>query len=466
MMDSLTIGRVAAVHGFRIKVELDSGSKSPSRAGLSGVQTAIAINSYVSFDMGAGECALGIITDLEAMETLDPYDREMTLELVKPRRVASVQLLGTIKATGSKELQFDPGITVLPTLDTLAQVASAELLDIVFKDAPKRNPPEEFDTKKNFDYALELGTPVASRENRLYASYNDLFSRPLAVVGNTGSGKSYTVACLLERAMRVVGETSHPRFFVLDINGEYGRCFDTGIEGQKQPDMLYLNGKPFSVPIWLMNAREVCLWLGAAEQTQEPVLKDFWSLAKGGGTAQGGGELGYLSEALIRLEGIIDALRPSRRPVNQVIQETWGQIKSLIGDFSADSIEEFQAEADRLPDPEENAYATFADHRKVLDIIRRMKTDLSEEAAEVEAGTQKSADKPVHFPIRFLRSPKALIDAVRAHEDDGRLRQWISTSPASPQQPHGGQAMAEFLSIRRSWIGQFRNMARQLRDWF
>jgi hypothetical protein len=63
MMDSLTIGRVTAVHGFRIKVELDPGSKSPSRAGLSGVQTAVAINSYVSFEIGAGDPPPGRAAD-------------------------------------------------------------------------------------------------------------------------------------------------------------------------------------------------------------------------------------------------------------------------------------------------------------------------------------------------------------------------------------------------------------------
>ena len=428
MMDSLTIGRVTGVHGFRIKVELDATSKSPSRAGIAGVQTAVAINSYLSFEIGAGESALGVITDLEAMETLDPYtDEGMTLELVKPRRVASVQLLGTIKTKGASKAQFDPGITVLPTLDTLAQVATAELLDVVFRDAPRRNPPEDVDHGDAYDYALELGAPVASRANRLFASYNDLLSRPLAIVGNTGSGKSYSVASLIQRAIAEVGEVERPRFFILDINGEYGRAFDTSAVGAKAPDTIYLNGVPFSVPVWLMNAREICLWLGAAEQTQEPVLKDFWSLAKGEAEAGQSGP-DYLSEAVFRLNGIEDILRPSPRPMNQIVRQLWGQFRGFVPVDTIDGAEEFQALVDTLPPATgNNIFATFADHRPVVDAIHRMRTSVEALMARTTARAQESADKPIYFPLSTLKNPKGLVEAIRGQDDDGRLRQWIST---------------------------------------
>lgn len=72
MNDALTIGRVIGVHGFRVKVELEPDIKSPSRVGFEGVQTAVAINAYLTFDIGAGELAIGVVTDLEARESFDP----------------------------------------------------------------------------------------------------------------------------------------------------------------------------------------------------------------------------------------------------------------------------------------------------------------------------------------------------------------------------------------------------------
>ena len=116
------VGHIVAVQGFRVKVELLPETRSALRATLDGVQTAIAINAYLAFSLGASKVIIGIITDLEARETFDPTtDGELSLELMKPRRVANVQLLGTIE-TVDGEPSFSPGISVLPTLDTPAEI--------------------------------------------------------------------------------------------------------------------------------------------------------------------------------------------------------------------------------------------------------------------------------------------------------------------------------------------------------
>src|ERR1700692_4967310 len=120
MENPRVIGHIVAVQGFRVKVELLPETHSAMRATLDGVQAAIAINAYLTFSLGAGQTVIGIITDLEARESFDPTSGDdLSLELMKPRRVASVQLLGTIERVDSDSL-FSPGISVLPTLDTPA----------------------------------------------------------------------------------------------------------------------------------------------------------------------------------------------------------------------------------------------------------------------------------------------------------------------------------------------------------
>lgn len=191
------IGHVVSVNGFRLKVELAREAKSSSRATLDGVQRAVAINSFLTFDLGAGAHAIGNLSDLEARESYDPtQDDELSLELTKPRRIASVQLLGTVRQASKGQWIFDTGITVLPTLDTPAEVANPQILACVFGQPPKRNRPQGW-KDGDFDFALELGHQTGDENTRVKASFNDLFSRPLAIVGNTGSRKSYTVASLL-----------------------------------------------------------------------------------------------------------------------------------------------------------------------------------------------------------------------------------------------------------------------------
>ena len=282
-----TVGHVVSVNGFRVKVEILKETRSPSRATLDGVQTAVAINAYLTFSIGAGQTIIGIVTDLDARESYDPSSgEELSLELLKARRVVSVQLLGTAELgekdeKDKKVWKFNPGITILPTLDTPAEVGTPEVMKAMLERPPKRNEPDKPDGE--FDYPLAIGKLTGDKSKDVKASYNDLFSRSLAIVGNTGSGKSYSVASLLQKAMDdeelKVQIKTEPHVFILDINGEYDRAFGIG-EVKKEPNHIYLNGKEFGIPLWFFNAQEICAWLSASEQIQEPILKDWWAVVK------------------------------------------------------------------------------------------------------------------------------------------------------------------------------------------
>lgn len=311
------VGHVASVNGFRVKVELLKEARSPSRATLDGVQTAVAINAYLTFPLGSGLSIIGTITDLEARESYDPESGDdLSLELIKAKRVAIVQLLGTIENNG-KNWSFNPGITILPTLDTPAEIGSPKILEAVFERPPQKNKPDDCATD-DFDFDLVLGCPTGQKDNKVKASYNDLFSRPLAIVGNTGSGKSYSVASLLKKATNELG-ASHanaPHIFILDINGEYARAFlpDEISSRHRQPDHIYLNGEEFGIPLWFFNAQEICAWLSASEQTQEPVLKDWWSIAKNeNSSAATANPSNLLRGALSSIEGMLEALPRMQR---------------------------------------------------------------------------------------------------------------------------------------------------------
>src|SRR5690606_17287670 len=109
MENPRVVGHIVAVQGFRVKVEVLPETRSASRATLDGVHKAIAINAYLTFTIGAGQLVIGIITDLESRESFDPAaGDELTLELLKPRRVAHVQLLGTIEIADGYGI-FSPG---------------------------------------------------------------------------------------------------------------------------------------------------------------------------------------------------------------------------------------------------------------------------------------------------------------------------------------------------------------------
>ena len=107
---------------------------------------------------------------------------------------------------------------------------------------------------------LKLGVFVADRTAEAIASGDKFFQRHAAILGSTGSGKSWAVALILERASKL----KHPNILVFDMHGEYAplanpakggfadrlRIAGPGDLDAPSDDVLYL-------PYWLLNRDEM-----------------------------------------------------------------------------------------------------------------------------------------------------------------------------------------------------------------
>lgn len=423
MENPRVIGHIVAVQGFRVKVEVLPDTKSASRATLDGVHKAIAINAYLTFAIGAGQLVIGIITDLESRESFDPGGGdELTLELMKPRRIAHVQLLGTIEVLEGRGL-FSPGITVLPTLDAPAEIGAPEILKAVFDTPPARNRPDGYNGE-DFDCELRIGCPTGQPNNVVKASYNDLFSRPLAIVGNTGSGKSFSVSSLVQKAMATLGQAGNePHVFILDINGEYGRAFGTE-RLERKPDHIYMNGQEFGIPVWFLNAEEICAWLSAAEQTQEPVLKDWWAIAKTGNPNIAGGGTNLLRHAITKATKILHTLDADRAPYKRTCLRQLKILKDYIGQRTVDGLIDLESKLapysaqynaiERNLDwdsPEDEADIRVATEAVISSLKALIAQDM--DVAQLSATT---ADSPLSVPKKLLIDPTLLDSAIPAEE--------------------------------------------------
>lgn len=423
MENPRVVGHIVAVQGFRVKVELLPETRSALQATLDGVQTAIAINAYLTFSLGASQVVLGIITDLEARETFDTSDGELSLELMKPRRVASVQLLGTIESVDG-EPTFSPGISILPTLDTTAEIGSPKILRAVFERPPRRNQPEGYEGD-DFDCRLEIGHPTGQSGNVVLASYNDLFSRPLAIVGNTGSGKSYSVSSLVQKAMRALGGSpEEPHIFILDINGEYEKAFPSGKSTERMPDRIYLNGEEFGIPLWFLNAEEICAWLSASEQTQEPVLKDWWAIAKGG-NAEEAASMSMLQNAMSSIDQLsTDLSGLKKKSAGSYCDAITGHLKDSGIDTSAfRRLFESHRKADGF---NTELLPNQADIAREADELRaKIRELISKSLGSAEAAV-RTADSPLPISRSALTDPSMINRAV-SKEDTFRIDAHLTT---------------------------------------
>jgi hypothetical protein len=108
--------------------------------------------------------------------------------------------------------------------------------------------------KGDTEQALEIGKYTLDLEATAYLDGDKFFQRHAALLGSTGSGKSCTVATILERATRLPSAN----LIVFDLHGEYRklsyadhlRIPGPDDLGAANPELLYL-------PYWLMNCEEL-----------------------------------------------------------------------------------------------------------------------------------------------------------------------------------------------------------------
>ncbi|AWC21235.1 Type IV secretory pathway, VirB4 components [Aminobacter sp. MSH1] len=110
------------------------------------------------------------------------------------------------------------------------------------------------------DERLKLGTFVADRTADAIASGDKFFQRHAAILGSTGSGKSWAVALILERAAKL----KFPNIIVFDMHGEYAPLADKAAGGfatrfriAGPGDLENPGDDTLFLPYWLLNRDEM-----------------------------------------------------------------------------------------------------------------------------------------------------------------------------------------------------------------
>ena len=284
------IGTVEQVSAGSISVLLDPDA--PQATALNtGVPAGFPrINGYLLVP-NEGGATVGVITKVEVARLPYPKRRGMQdfglVDLPFPARLVSLTPLGTLLAkpgVAGEALAFEVrrGVDVFPSVgDPVLLPTEAQLRAIVEGEGSGQ-------AKR-----IQIGTCPTAAGAPVHVDPDKLFGRHLAILGNTGAGKSCTVAGLIRwsldaaRAARTeAGRKDEPnaRFIVLDPNGEYAKAF-SGLNARLFQVTPQGGAKALKVPAWLWNGEEWAAFTGAAPGVQRPILFDaIRRLRSGGGT--------------------------------------------------------------------------------------------------------------------------------------------------------------------------------------
>jgi hypothetical protein len=297
---ALTIGTVESVSPSEIRVVLEPNA--PQTTALNtGVPTGFPrINGYVLIPNETG-AVVGLVVWLGVERSQFPKRTGLKdfglVDLPFPLRKISLTPLGTLRASkrnrsGENAYRLERGVSAFPSVGDAAQLPTAEQLRSIIEASNEE------------DRRVKIGTSPLAANAAVTIDPDKIFARHLAVLGNTGSGKSCTVAGIIRwslekarneraqllkaavdlakrlddpekesEALRKHGGPPNARFIILDPNGEYSSAFadDPNVRRFRVPPVKD-PFRPLLLPAWMWNSHEWCAFTEASSKVQRPIL--------------------------------------------------------------------------------------------------------------------------------------------------------------------------------------------------
>jgi hypothetical protein len=243
--DSL-IGKVASVDTTRVAVNVTN----------SGLLTSIGIGQLIAIKGSTQQDFLIAMTEKvtrslqDSLSLSDEGDDDQLVAM--PTDALQAVLIGTFRLVdGNKTNTFKRGADTFPQIDRECFVIEGVNLGRFMGLLGAGFPVAE---------RLKLGSFVVDRSAEAIASGDKFFQRHAAILGSTGSGKSWAVALILERASKL----KFPNIIVFDMHGEYAPLADKSKGGFAErfrvagPSDLDKAGEDaLFLPYWMLNRDEM-----------------------------------------------------------------------------------------------------------------------------------------------------------------------------------------------------------------
>lgn len=255
------VGFIIEITGVKLKARMLSNSNDLTYYKNGKSYRGVGIGEYVGIRRGpyklVGKVEHEYLKDLEK----NPNRQEFT-----PNRFIREVDISIVGAFKDKKFYF--GITIFPQIfSEVTLLESEEILQVLTGNFQEIKSP------------LTIGKTIPEGIN-YSINWKNFFNTHFAIFGNTGSGKSNTLAklysALFSKAKNEKWKIDNSNFIFLDFNGEYTR--ENALTNEK--DIIYLdtstkNGKgKISLPnaeFW--DPEMLSILFSATKQTQEPFLR-------------------------------------------------------------------------------------------------------------------------------------------------------------------------------------------------
>lgn len=268
--DALRIGTIDFVSPDEIKVLLDIEAPGSVSLNTGTPRPFPRINGYVLAPGEQGHL-VAQVEWITVERSQYPKRKGMQdfglLDLPYPLRKMSLNPLGILSYTSGdsdkNHYEFKRGVQAYPSVGDPVLLPTQDQLRAIVESGENRR--------------VKIGVSPLAANAEVKIDPDRLFGRHLAVLGNTGSGKSCSVAGLVRWSMDAArkarnGADPNARFIVLDPNGEYASTF----KGMGKVRVFAVDPSEgvgqLQVPLWFWNSAEWSAFTQASAKTQRPTL--------------------------------------------------------------------------------------------------------------------------------------------------------------------------------------------------
>lgn len=257
------IGQVFSVQGRAVKVKVDKGKNTSSVLYKGDVIQNISVGGYIKIKKGFS-VMIGKIEGESITEDTNFTNSTYKNANEKINRILNIKILGFIE-NGT----FQRGIKELPLLDNNCYLLRKEEFNEIHKFVDKDDRP------------IHIGSLEFDSGQKIELGINNLFASHIGIFGNTGSGKSYTLARIYSQLFKNFNDSEdfkiNTQFYIFDFNGEYVHEDTITARNSKNIYKLATNtqegGDKFPVQKkTLMDNTFWGIFLEATEKTQTPFL--------------------------------------------------------------------------------------------------------------------------------------------------------------------------------------------------
>lgn len=279
------LGSVTHVDTEQIIIEIENAT----------VMNKICVGNLVAIETAKQHEKLIALIDKVTRKYIDNYveeDDEVDEMMVSSADYIKVSIIGTYHAVyGSAHDLFKRGVETFPQIESKCYGISGQnlqnFMNILGKDI-------------DADKRLKIGSFMMDNAADAVLDGNKFFQRHAAVLGSTGSGKSWCIANILEKASTL----KYANIIVFDMHGEYKslaegsdpiaqrfRIAGPGDLETAKPDVLFL-------PYWLLNREELLSMILDRSDSNAPNQASRFTL-----------HIRNLKEETLKREGKADTLK-------------------------------------------------------------------------------------------------------------------------------------------------------------